>query len=262
MSRVREAAYLHALRAAELDRALATLDGRLDLAAARVLEIGGADGHVARLLAARCATIASVDIAVPPQPLFPVQPYDGHRLPFADGRFDLVYSSHVMEHVGHFAAFQTELARVLRPGGFALHVVPTAVWRFWTLLAHYPALPKLLLRRGGGTGPATGAAGKDAGRRRGFGGAGHLAMRLLAAAPHGETGSAVAELRHFSMACWRRRFAEAGWTLLHSGPVGLFYTGYILSGGRLSLAARRRLAGLAGSSSGVLLLAPARSAGG
>lgn len=259
MSRAREAVYLHALRGAELDAALAALQGRLDLSAARVLEIGGADGHVARLLAARCAAVAAVDIAVPPLPLFPVQAYDGHRLPFPDNSFDLVYSSHVMEHVAHFGPFQAEMARVLRPGGLALHVVPTAVWRFWTLAAHYPALPKLLLRRGGATGAGMAAApGAATAQRRG---AAHLAMRLLAAAPHGETGSALAELRHFSMGHWRRRFAGQGWTLLADGPLRLFYTGYILSGGRLSLAARRRLAALAGSSSGFLLLAPPEAAG-
>ncbi len=257
MSGARETAYLHALREAELDGALAALAGRLDLAQAAVLEIGGADGRVASLLARRCRHVASVDIAVPPAPLFPVQPYDGHRLPFADDSFDLLYSSHVMEHVRHFDAFQGELLRVLRPGGLALHVVPTAGWRFWTLLAHYPALPKLLtsrLARRPDAGPSAGPAAARAPR-----GAGHLAMRLLAAAPHGETGSALAELRHFAMAHWRRRFVARGWRLLDSGRLGLFYTGYVLSGGRLSLAVRRRLAGVAGASSGFVLLAPARA---
>jgi SAM-dependent methyltransferase len=40
--------------------------------------------------------------------------YDGARIPFADGSFDLVYASHVLEHVPEPRAFLHELARVAR----------------------------------------------------------------------------------------------------------------------------------------------------
>jgi len=51
------------------------------------------------------------------------------RLPFRDGMFDLVYASHVLEHV---AWYQTENAlsewvRVLRPGGFLEVWVPDGI---------------------------------------------------------------------------------------------------------------------------------------
>jgi SAM-dependent methyltransferase len=41
------------------------------------------------------------------------------RLPFEDGSFDLVYASHIIEHVAWYQAAATirEWARVLRPGG-------------------------------------------------------------------------------------------------------------------------------------------------
>ena len=46
------------------------------------------------------------------------------RLPFANGRFDLVLCSHVLEHIPDDASAMAELARVLRPGGTAIILVP------------------------------------------------------------------------------------------------------------------------------------------
>ena len=45
-------------------------------------------------------------------------------LPFPDGRFDVVLSSHVLEHVRDDGAAIAEFARVLRPGGWAAIMVP------------------------------------------------------------------------------------------------------------------------------------------
>jgi SAM-dependent methyltransferase len=43
--------------------------------------------------------------------------FDGRRLPFEDGSFDLVYCKQVLEHVEHPHELVGEAARVLRPGG-------------------------------------------------------------------------------------------------------------------------------------------------
>ncbi len=43
--------------------------------------------------------------------------FDGERIPFEDARFDLVYSTQVLEHVRRPEALVAEVARVLRPGG-------------------------------------------------------------------------------------------------------------------------------------------------
>jgi SAM-dependent methyltransferase len=48
--------------------------------------------------------------------------YDGRRLPFADGSFDLAFTINVMHHVppSQWPLFTREMARVLRPGGLAV----------------------------------------------------------------------------------------------------------------------------------------------
>lgn len=51
---------------------------------------------------------------------------DAHRLPFADGSFDCVVSSHVIEHLHDPAAALRDMVRVLRYGGFMFHVIPDA----------------------------------------------------------------------------------------------------------------------------------------
>jgi len=48
------------------------------------------------------------------------------RLPFADGSFDKVICSEVMEHVHDYRAAARELARVTRPGGCLAVTIPTA----------------------------------------------------------------------------------------------------------------------------------------
>lgn len=49
---------------------------------------------------------------------------DVGRLPFDSGTFDLVYCSHVLEHIPDDRAAMQELWRVLRPGGIAIILTP------------------------------------------------------------------------------------------------------------------------------------------
>jgi SAM-dependent methyltransferase len=53
-------------------------------------------------------------------------------MPFEDGRFDLVVCSHVLEHVPDDRLAMREIARVLRPGGSAVLMVPLEPEREWT----------------------------------------------------------------------------------------------------------------------------------
>lgn len=68
-----------------------------------------------------------------------VEPPD-FALPFADNSFDFVFSSSVMEHVTNPGGALSEVARVLRPGGWSAHVFPSR-WR--------PIEPHMLTPLGG-----------------------------------------------------------------------------------------------------------------
>lgn len=49
---------------------------------------------------------------------------DLRKLPFADGSFDVVFASHVLEHIKEDDQALAEIRRILRPGGFAILPVP------------------------------------------------------------------------------------------------------------------------------------------
>ncbi|MCE2391166.1 MAG: class I SAM-dependent methyltransferase [Proteobacteria bacterium] len=59
---------------------------------------------------------------------------DVFRLPFADGAFDRILCSEVMEHVHDYRGAIRELVRVLRPGGTIGVTIPTATSE-WLYLA-------------------------------------------------------------------------------------------------------------------------------
>jgi ubiquinone/menaquinone biosynthesis C-methylase UbiE len=49
---------------------------------------------------------------------------DIHKMPFAANSFDVVLCNHVLEHVEDDIQAMREIARVLRPGGYAIMQVP------------------------------------------------------------------------------------------------------------------------------------------
>ena len=106
---------------------------------ASVLEIGGGSGYQALILSKIGLHVKSIDVCVDTggQNFFPVDIYDGSQIPYADSTFDVVYSSNVLEHVKDLNAVMSEIHRILKPNGIAIHILPTPVWRFWTSVSHY-----------------------------------------------------------------------------------------------------------------------------
>jgi SAM-dependent methyltransferase len=218
-----------------------------------VLEIGGDRGFQAGLLASGGCRVQSIDLENRPKSgelFYPVQDYSGGLLPFADATFDLVFSSNVLEHVRDLTLMLREIQRVLRPGGQAIHILPSSTWRWWTSLAHYPHLVRSAFVRLRGTGavrpllenpsgPATAPA-------RPF-------WQRLFAGAHGEYSNALVELFAYSRVRWNRVFAEHGFEVEEAGGLGLFYTGYALAPS-LSIHSRRLLSRFLGSSCSYYLM--------
>lgn len=57
------------------------------------------------------------------------QRYDGRHIPFDDSSFDIVLSSHVLEHVDDPNGYLSDIKRVTRPGGKVIVVTPNGFHR-------------------------------------------------------------------------------------------------------------------------------------
>lgn len=238
---------LNAIRSAEI---LGTCD--VFPKPGKLLELGGSDGFQARILADGGWSVASIDLGTRRKRAthFPVQDYDGHRIPFDDESFDGVFSSNVLEHIPHLTETLAETRRVLRPGGLAVHLLPSPAWRFWTIVSHYPHLVRRFSSKlfpADKTPTATFA--PPVGRAS-------LKSTLLRAAglsPHGEYPNALTELYYFSRSRWEREFRASGFEIVSCTRGNLFYTGHLLLPA-LDVSIRRKLASVMGSACHVFVL--------
>ena len=243
-------ARMGAIRGAEIDAV-----ARWFAPGRRVLELGGGNGYQASRISEWGCLVDSIDVK-PPAPsqtsYYPVRIYDGHHIPFADGTFDVVFSSTVLEEIEHLDAMLEETRRVLNKNGLAVHVVPTTAWRFWNtagylLKAVRSGLSDLLK-----TALSVVGATEEAPRRERSTIAEHIRASLRAYGPYP---SAVSELYYYSRWRWRRLFRRHGWRIVHVSGNGIFYTGHGLLP-RLPLGARKLLSQLLGSPCDVFVIAP------
>jgi SAM-dependent methyltransferase len=228
---------------------------------AHVLELGAGVGWQAELFAQAGYKVDAIDLAksvYANDRRYPIREYDGRKIPFPDKTFDVVFSSNVLEHVTNAEFIQSEIRRVLKSSGVAIHVVPSATWRLWSNLAHYPYIVGRAYQRAfwkpdhSSTSPLTCDGATDSRRSKVSG----LIRRALIPKRDGELGNALTELYYFSRWRWRRLFRGADWRITRRASNRLFYTAYYTLGSRLSIRARERLSHLLGGSCHIFVLRP------
>jgi SAM-dependent methyltransferase len=211
----------------------------------RVLEVGGGNGLQASEISSWGCDVSSIDLPTrfrPPLVYFPVEDYDGVNIPFANESFDLIFSSNVLEHVQALPRLLSELRRVLKPQGLALHVLPTSTWRWWTSVSDYVHL----MLRIAGRRRAEVASGIMAMNHISGRGLGYTMKRVTLGLPHGAYPNAVSELYYFTKRRWLNVFAENGFEVQEVRRNELFYTGHgILPG--ISIKTRRTMARFLGT---------------
>jgi SAM-dependent methyltransferase len=242
--------HLERLRRAELELVLGWF-----APGQHVLELGAGSGYQASVLASRGCNVTALDIATRPRkdaPYYPVRDYDGRTIPVPDASVDVVFSSHVLEHVDPIEPLLAETHRVMRSDAVAVHILPSSTWRIWTSLAHFPFIAKTLLFGRGRDSLVNVANIRDATDRHGV----VRAITKSVVHPfvaHGSRGNAAAEVRRFRKSEWIVEFARNGFEVIDASPTKLFYTGYGVFPS-MSLARRRSLASFFGSGSRAFVL--------
>ena len=251
--------YLHWVRRFELSEIVKSIPR-----GTRIVEIGGGTGYQAHLLSQRGYPVVSVDLPSSchaPGMFADVMQYDGRRLPFADKSFDVALSSMVMPCVADSRALHRELARILRPGGSCVHVVPTHFWGIWRLVFYQlfvlkSAVERLMRREDAPASHHPAPSFAPPARRA----TAEVLRRCLGPQSVGVRGNAFTEPWFLRPAWWRAHFVRNGWTVIQERPVPLYHTGYRLLGSLLPVSARRRLAHLLGPSGHLFKVVPRANA--
>ncbi len=174
--------------------------------------------------------------------------YDGVQLPFEDARFDVIFTSHVMEHVQELDSIDSELNRVLKPEGMIVHIVPSVNWKFMTLLTHIPSKIIKKVKQNNTI--------KNSGIQQ------QSKIKILSdkllnfiiPPPHGERGNRLSEYFYFRNNWWLSYFKNRGWIIVENFKGSLIYSGHLILNNKISTITRNKLVKIFGSSSNVFLL--------
>ncbi len=124
------------IRQKKADKILAILDTKLDVSESEILDIGTGSGHIIQNIARACKSAVSVNLQderVVTEGYSFLQ-IEGTSLPFEDGKFDVVISNHVIEHMPFQMEHISEIHRVLKPNGIAYLATPN---RFAFIEPHF-----------------------------------------------------------------------------------------------------------------------------
>lgn len=247
--------FVRTIREYELQEVLQHLP--IPAGAGRLLELGAGSGWQSQRLSQLGWAVTALDIEESvylEQTVFPVQTYDGHRIPCADSYFDCVFTSNVLEHVTHLEQLLTEVYRVLKPGGLAIHVLPTPSWRIYTSAMHYLAIAKLALSTLARGVMLRSSRLDQIATIRQSASITELFRKALHSGRHGEHGSEATEVYYFSRFRWHREFRTAGFGNITRCPMSLAYSGYSVFGTYLPMAIRKVITMCTGASCQVFIM--------
>ena len=183
------------------------------------LELGAGDGAQSQYIA-RCARkVLCTDLNADrleraSHPKLTYDVCDAEELLYDTGRFDLIYSSNLIEHLPNPEKALSEMRRVLRDDGMMIHVVPNRFWKLLHLGLFYPRQVVFVLEtvlsggrvRTDGEEPARGNNLKS--ERPSF------LRRNLWPAVHGEYSSHAQEFVRMGASYLNPRFREAGFEMV------------------------------------------------
>lgn len=244
--------FLEKVRACELDAASRYLPAsEAHGISCRLLEIGAGTGVQAQRLSELGYAVSALEVhgsSYRNVRCVDIVEYDGINIPFPDRSYDVVFSSHVLEHVLHLDELLGEMHRVLSDGGTCIHVVPTPSCRAWSLLAHYIWLAKRVIQK------MTSVRGSDTedGPRT----PNTLDAWLWTVFPprHGERGNTVTEIYYYSRRFWRKKFEKNNFNVIHIDSNDFFYSMSNALGSVVSMKKRRFLARFFGSGCNIYVL--------
>jgi SAM-dependent methyltransferase len=116
----------------------------------RMLDVGCGAAYQSSLLRSSGRNIISMDIANRAYYTNLNVLGDCTYLPFRDNCFDVIYCSHVLEHIQDRRKALLEMIRVANTDGYIYVVVPTLTWKMAQLLTFYPLWVSMKLKGGFG----------------------------------------------------------------------------------------------------------------
>jgi SAM-dependent methyltransferase len=233
--------WLHEYREAELNR---ILSGCPEGIFATGLELGAGDGFQGTLLTKYVSRLVETEIDseilhLPPRESVEYRVCDAEEVAscFGERRFDLVFSSNLLEHLPNPCKALQGMRVVMQDDGLMIHVIPTPFWKFCHVALYMPNRFIMLLERVTTRKGAQGAAGEWTGK--GSGEATHeldnnpkISRRrhgriyhLFLPEPHGVSSGHLRSFLSYRQSRWRREFDQAGLHLIEvrKGPVGSAY---------------------------------------
>lgn len=237
---------LSLVRKYELDLALKYFPVTASGQPCHLLELGAGTGQQAKYLADIGYEVSAIDLpssSYKDARVFPITDYDGEKIPAADESFDVIFSSNVLEHVVSIDAVLAETHRVLKPGGLAIHIIPSPVCRIWSIPAHYVWLARRIIAKLTATTHPQSATGSPRTPQSGKEWVGtFFPLR------HGERGNTLTETYYFSRTYWNKKFQAHRFKIDKIIGNGIFYTMANAVGTSLPLKNREALSRILGSS--------------